>query len=94
MSLRSTGAGPGVRLEVDWSRCRGHGHCAVLLPELIRPDEWGYPIVGDQQRPGPASRGAALVPRAAEDAAERAVAWCPNLALRLQRTSGPVGGAG
>ncbi|HKN56534.1 MAG TPA: ferredoxin [Amycolatopsis sp.] len=58
-------------LTVDPVACRGHGLCADLLPELIRLDEWGYPIL---QRPVPS----ALMPDA-----RRAVAACPALALRL-----------
>ena len=74
---RSPQPAPRVRLEVDWARCRGHGHCSTLLPELVRLDPWGYPIVAD-------AHGEPLVPPDAEDAAERAVSWCPNLALRLR----------
>jgi len=74
-----------LRLEVDWARCRGHGHCAELLPEVVRPDPWGYPILGTALEDGGGPSG--LVPRSAEEAAERAVSWCPNLALRLRPTS-------
>jgi ferredoxin len=59
-------------LAVDPIACRGHGLCADLLPELIRLDEWGYPIVAG--RPVPVSLVAD---------ARRAVAACPALALRL-----------
>ena len=31
-------------LEIDWTRCDGHGLCAELLPELLDRDEWGYPM--------------------------------------------------
>lgn len=66
-----------VDLEIDWARCRGHGHCAELLPELVRLDPWGYPVVSD-------GAGGSVVPVGSEAAAERAVSWCPNLALRLR----------
>src|SRR5437870_2850845 len=36
-------------LVVDRIKCDGRGLCAELLPELIRLDDWGYPIL----RPGP-----------------------------------------
>jgi ferredoxin len=52
--------------------CDGRGLCAELLPELIRLDDWGYPIV----EPGP-------VPRELEGHAKRAVDACPLLALSL-----------
>ncbi len=54
--------------------CDGSGLCAELLPERIRLDEWGYPIV--DPRP--------LTPELG-DHAERAVAACPTLALLLQK---------
>jgi ferredoxin len=58
-----------MRLEVDWTRCDGHGLCAVLLPQQITRDEWGFPLVQ---------------PAAASDPdLRRAVAACPALALRL-----------
>ncbi len=66
----------GVALQIDWARCRGHGHCAGLLPEVIQLDPWGYPILGK-------AAGDAPVPADSTEAAERAVSWCPNLALRL-----------
>lgn len=65
-------AGTGPRLRVDWPACKAHQLCAEILPELIRLDEWGYPLVA----PGP-------VPPYLEALAERAVASCPTLALRL-----------
>jgi len=63
------------RLEIDWTRCDGHGLCAALLPDAIRLDDWGYPII-DQRR-------VAAEPVAA---VRRVVACCPALALRLERT--------
>jgi ferredoxin len=67
----------GPTLHVDRILCDGHGLCAELLPELIRLDDWGYPIV----RPDP-------VPARLDAHARRAVAACPLLALRLQRATG------
>ena len=62
-------------LRVDPIACTGHGICAELLPELIRLDDWGYPIIRDT-----------IVEPLLEDEARRAVAACPALALRLERT--------
>jgi ferredoxin len=62
------------RLRVNPITCEGHGLCAELLPELIRLDDWGYPII-DQ----------AEVPAELEDLARRAVDACPTLALLLER---------
>jgi ferredoxin len=66
-----------VRLAVDRIKCDGHGQCAELLPELIRLDDWGYPIVARAQVPDH------LVPLA-----QRAVTGCPVLALALQQRTG------
>jgi ferredoxin len=63
-----------MHLRVNPIRCDAFGHCAELLPELIRLDEWGYPIVAD-----------AAVPSGLEREARRAVALCPRLALLLDR---------
>jgi len=61
-------------LRVDPILCDAHGHCAELLPDLIRLDEWGYPILAD----GP------IPPKLAKDA-RRAVTLCPRLALAIQQ---------
>ncbi|GAA2099833.1 ferredoxin [Actinomadura alba] len=60
------------RLAVDWTRCDGHGLCAHLVPEIIRLDRNGYPIVLNTG-----------IPPWVESNARRAVAMCPALALRL-----------
>ena len=59
-------------IAVDRIRCDGRGVCAELLPEMIRLDDWGYPIVS-----------AGAVPRHLRGHARRAVKSCPVLALRL-----------
>ena len=61
-----------VTIQIDRIRCDGRGLCAELLPELIRLDEWGYPII----EPGP-------VPGELVTHARRAVDACPVLALKL-----------
>jgi ferredoxin len=65
-----------TRLAIDWTRCDGRGLCSELLPELLTPDDWGYPLsrTGD---PRP------VVPVALRLVAEQAVLDCPRLALRL-----------
>lgn len=62
------------QLAVDRIRCDGHGLCAELLPELIRLDDWGYPIIA------PGSIPDHLLPHA-----KRATEQCPVLALALRR---------
>ena len=59
-------------LHVDRTRCDGYGMCAELLPELIRLDEWGFPILRSNEVPGHL-----------RELAERAVEACPVLALRV-----------
>jgi ferredoxin len=66
-----------LRLRVNPIACAAHGLCEELLPEWIRLDDWGYPIVDDHPL------DPALV-----DHARRAVAACPTLALRLERSHG------
>ena len=66
----------GDALLIDRIRCDGHGLCAELLPELIRLDDWGYPII----KSGP-------VPPNLVGYARRAAEACPVLALRLARTA-------
>ena len=68
------------RLEVDIIACDGRGLCAELLPELVRLDDWGYPII--DKRPFHAE----LLPLV-----RHAVAACPVLALRIVDLDGPSG---
>jgi NADH:ubiquinone oxidoreductase subunit F (NADH-binding)/ferredoxin len=60
------------RLSVDWTRCRGHGLCAHLVPELVQLDGQGYPVFLDMP-----------VPPWLRSEAQQAVQMCPSLALRL-----------
>ena len=60
-------------LTLDPIACDGHGLCADLLPEMIRLDDWGYPIIDRRE-----------VPQQLMAHAQRAVTACPVLALKLQ----------
>ena len=71
------------KLVVNPIACSGHGLCAELLPELIWLDEWGYPVIADQEVP----------PRLARQA-RRAVTDCPALALRLAPAPERADGSG
>jgi ferredoxin len=33
-------------LQVDAARCDGVGMCALMAPELVALDRWGFPVVG------------------------------------------------
>jgi ferredoxin len=61
-------------LQIDRILCDGYGMCAELLPEMIELDDWGYPIFRRSE-----------VPANLMEHAERAVAVCPVLALKLAR---------
>jgi ferredoxin len=65
------------RLRVNPIACEAHGLCAEILPELIRLDDWGYPILD-----------ASEVPPGLVGLAERAVDACPTLALLLEDDGG------
>jgi ferredoxin len=62
------------KVEIDWTRCDGHGLCAALLPDDIVLDEWGFPVL----------RGREITPGELPEA-RRAVLACPALALRLSK---------
>ena len=40
-----------VRLRVDPIKCKAHGMCDELIPERIRMDDWGYPIIDPRALP-------------------------------------------
>jgi len=62
------------RLVVDPIACDGAAVCAELLPEMITPDPWGFPIIdGDE------------VPPDLVELARRSTVSCPRLALTLVR---------
>ena len=63
-----------LHLRVDWVACDGHGLCAELLPELVTLDDWGYPILRDDE-----------VPRHLVDHARQPVSACPVLAPHAER---------
>jgi ferredoxin len=61
-----------MKLDIDWTRCDGHGLCAAVLPDRIARDDWGYPVIAS-----------GVVTDSELRAARRAVGLCPALALRL-----------
>jgi ferredoxin len=65
-----------VRLRVDPVACDAYGYCAELLPERVRLDEWGYPIVDG-----------APVPDHLVVLAIRAAAECPRRAVLLEEVA-------
>jgi ferredoxin len=63
-----------MEIAIDRIRCDGRGLCAELVPELIRLDDWGYPIIAS-----------GAVPEHLMSHAQKAVASCPVLALTLRQ---------
>jgi ferredoxin len=66
-----------VRLVVDGAKCDGHGICALILPERISLDAWGYASIENDPIEGHQTLARA----------QRAVNACPVQALSLV---GPV----
>ena len=62
------------RLRVNPITCEVHGLCAGLLPELIRLDDWGFPVIRRE-----------AIPPDLMTRARWAVANCPALALKLRK---------
>jgi ferredoxin len=66
-----------MRVRVNPIQCVAHGMCAELLPERVRLDDWGYPILDGDQVSGEVL-----------DHARRAARACPTLALLLEPDRG------
>ncbi|HVA52183.1 MAG TPA: ferredoxin [Acidimicrobiales bacterium] len=66
-----------VAIVVDGSRCDGHGICALVMPERISLDAWGYASVD----------GNPIEDTRTLNRAKRAISACPVRALALV---GPV----
>jgi ferredoxin len=62
------------RVRVNPIACEAHGMCAELLPERIKLDEWGYPVVDDMPVDGWEL-----------EHARRAARACPTFALLVER---------
>ncbi len=69
----------GFVLRVNPILCDGFGHCHELAPDLVKVDEWGYPII--RTTPSALSDVEAL------ESARYAVRGCPRQALRIERVS-------
>lgn len=74
-----------ARLRVDMVACDGIGQCALVAPELVGLDRWGYPVVRDDAGSGGGGgRGPGAGDRRDDAAARRAVRACPRRALWLE----------
>ena len=74
-----SGAPDLLRLVVDGASCDGHAICALVNPERISLDEWGYAIVD----PAPVGDSRELA------RARRTVECCPARALSLRPVAAP-----
>lgn len=59
-----------MRVSVDSDRCRGHGVCTTLCPEVFGLTEAGYAVVETPE-----------VPAEFEGAVREAIADCPERAI-------------
>ena len=74
-------ARPGPSLWVDPILCDGAGYCAEIVPELVRLDDWGYPMVDRRPIAEPELVRLSVM----------AVARCPRVALSLRAHQDPGG---
>ena len=70
-----TRAVPRHQLRLDAARCDGHGICALMCPDRISLDEWGYAAV--DPTPITDSRTLATADRAARACPERVLTVVP-----------------
>ena len=68
-----------AELTIDWTRCEARGVCLELLPRMLQPDDWGYPM-GRRA-------GRLIVEASALRDADTAVRECPRMALRLDHAT-------
>ena len=61
-----------MRVSIDDERCKGHGMCCGLCPQLFELTEHGYAIVT-----------MAEVPAELEDVASSAAQMCPEAAISI-----------
>jgi ferredoxin len=59
-----------MRVTVDEDRCRGHGMCLTLCPEVFQMTDDGYAVADPSE-----------VPAGHEEAAKDAIANCPEQAI-------------
>ncbi|MGV0794241.1 ferredoxin [Mycolicibacterium sp. XJ1819] len=59
-----------MKVTVDEDRCRGHGMCLTLCPEVFSMHDDGYAVADP-----------ADVPAGREDAAKEAIVNCPEQAI-------------
>lgn len=63
-----------MRIKVDPSRCQGHARCVFFAPQVFEIDDEGYALVRPEME---------LVPAEFEPNVRKAMANCPELAIKL-----------
>jgi ferredoxin len=61
-----------MKLRLDPTKCDGFGFCAELLSPWVELDEWGFPVLAEEE-----------VPPAVLAGARQAAHACPRRALQL-----------
>lgn len=69
---------PLPQLRIDATGCDGVGMCALVAPDLITLDRWGFPVIADVTEAVDAGR---LSERQAAQQVRRAVRACPHRVL-------------
>ena len=59
-----------MKVAVDDGRCRGHGMCLTICPEVFELTDGGYAVADPEE-----------VPAGLEDAAREAIENCPERAI-------------
>lgn len=59
-----------MKVRVDEDRCRGHGMCLTLCPDVFSMTDDGYAVADPEE-----------VPAGLEDAANEAIVNCPEQAI-------------
>jgi ferredoxin len=68
-----------LKVRINPIACDAHGLCVEMLPELMRIDDWGYPIIDTSE-----------IPPELEALAQRAASLCPTLAIVIEEVPSGV----
>ena len=71
-----------MRIQLDSSKCQGHGRCYSLAPELFESDDEGYSVLLGGEKNGDITTRD--VPADLERPARLAVDKCPEFAITFE----------
>lgn len=66
------------QLRIDATRCDGVGICALMAPDLVTLDQWGFPVIADV---ADLVASGQVTGQQAERQVRRAVRACPHRVL-------------